>query len=93
VNKLCPLFLEEACDLIHNLRVGPSIKAWGVDECKDAAIGCSPAMNTDLKRLGLDFKAKFNSCVLGDELDELFLESVLFVWIQTSAKYPHRGLP
>jgi hypothetical protein len=63
---------EEARDLIQNFGVGLSmgrIKAWGVDECKDAVIGCGPVIETDLRRLGFDSVPDFDSWVLGYELD------------------------
>jgi hypothetical protein len=78
VNAVCSRFLEEACDLTQNIRVGLSIgiiKAWGVNECKYPAIGCSPAMDTDFRRLGLDSVPDLGPWVLSDELDELFLVS------------------
>ena len=71
--------LEEARDLIENIRVGHSIgivETWGVDECDDAAIwcGCGPEIDTNLRRLGLDSMSDFDSFVASDELDELYVE-------------------
>jgi hypothetical protein len=54
MNEVCSRFLEEACDLIQNVTVGLAfgiVKAGGVDECKEAAIGCGPVMGTDISRL------------------------------------------
>jgi hypothetical protein len=77
MNAVCSRSLEEARDLIQNIAVALSIgiiKAWGVDECKDTAIGCGPVIDANLRRLGLDSMSDFDSWVLGDELDELFVE-------------------
>jgi hypothetical protein len=77
MNAVCSRSLQEACDLIQNIGVGHSIgivKAWGVDECAEAAIACFPGMDTDLKRLGRDTMSDFNSLVTGDEFNELFVE-------------------
>jgi hypothetical protein len=64
MNAACSPFFEEACDLVQNICVGLSIriiKAWGVDKGKDAAIGCGPVMDTDVRRLGLDSVSDFDS--------------------------------
>jgi hypothetical protein len=77
MNAVCSRFLEEARDLIQNITVALSIgviEAWGVDECKDAAIGCGPVMDADVRRRGPDAMTNFDSRVLGDKLDELFVE-------------------
>jgi hypothetical protein len=77
VNAVFSRSLEEACDLIQNIGVGHSIgivKAWGIDECAVAAIGCCPVMDTDLRRLGRDTMSDFDFLVTGDELDELFVK-------------------
>jgi hypothetical protein len=74
---VCSRFFEEACDPIQNLDVGSSIgivKAWGVDQRADAAIGCGPVVDADLKCLGRDTISDFDTLVTGDELDELFVE-------------------
>ena len=68
---------EEARNLIQNIRVCHSIgiiKAWGVDECNDAAIGCGQVIETDVRRLRPDSMSDFDYWVFGDELDELFVE-------------------
>jgi hypothetical protein len=75
--EVCSRFLEEARDLKQNLGVGHStgiVKAWGVDECAEAVIGCGPVMDTDVRRLGRDTMSDFDSLVIGDEPDELFVE-------------------
>jgi hypothetical protein len=77
MNAVCSRYLEQACDLIQNLGVGHSIrivKAWGVDQCAESAIPCGPVMNTDVSRLGRDTMSDFDSLVIGDKLDELFVE-------------------
>jgi hypothetical protein len=77
MNVVCSRCLEETCDLIQNVDVGHPIgivKAWCVDECAEAAIGCGPEMDTDLRRLGRDTMSDFDSLVTGDEPDELFVE-------------------
>ena len=77
MNGACSRSLEEACDHIQNVGVGQSIrivKAWGVDKCTEAAIGCGPVMDTDPRRLGRDSMSDFDSLVTGDELDELFVK-------------------
>jgi hypothetical protein len=76
-NAVCSRLLEEACDLAQNFGVGHSIrivKAWGVDECAAAAIGCVPVMDTDLRRLRPDTMSDSDLLVTGDVLDELFIE-------------------
>jgi hypothetical protein len=77
MNAVCSRFTEEACDLIQNLGVGHSIgivKAWSVDECAAAAIGCCPVMEINVRRLGRDSISDFDPLVTGDELDELFVK-------------------
>jgi hypothetical protein len=77
MNAVCSRSLQEACDLIQNFGVGHFIgivKAWGVDECAEAAIACGPGMDTDLRRLGRDAMSDFDSLATGDVLDELFVE-------------------
>jgi hypothetical protein len=77
MNAVCSRCHQEACDPIQNIGVGHSIgivKAWGVDECAEAAIACNPGMDTDVRRLGRDTMSDFDFLVTGDELDELFVE-------------------
>jgi hypothetical protein len=77
MNAACSRYLEEVCNLIQNLGVGHSIgivKAWGIDQCAEAAIRCGPVIDTSLTRLGRDSMSDFDSLITGDELDELFVE-------------------
>ena len=76
MNTVCSRYFEEACDLIQNISVRLSIgiiEAWSVDECNKAAIGCSPVMDADLRRLGQDTMSDLDSFVTSDEFDELFV--------------------
>ena len=73
----CSHGLDEVCDLTKNIHHPIRIvKAWGVDECTQAAIGfwCGPIMDSDPRRLGRDLTSDFDSLFTSDELDKLFVE-------------------
>jgi hypothetical protein len=77
MNAVCSRSHEEACNLIQNIGVGHSIgivKAWGVNQCAGAAIGCGPVMDSNLRRLGRDTMSNFDTLVTGDDPDELSVE-------------------
>jgi hypothetical protein len=77
MNTVYSRSLEKACNPIQNLGVGHSIgivKAWGVDQCAEATIGCGPVMESNLRCLRRDTMSDFDALVTGDEPDELSVE-------------------
>jgi hypothetical protein len=77
MNEVRSRSLKVSCNISQNIGVAHSVgvvKAWGVDECAEAAIGCGPVMDTNLRRLGRDTMSDFDTIVTGDELDDLFVE-------------------
>jgi hypothetical protein len=69
--------LKGASDLIQDIAISHSIgivKTWSVDKCNTAAVGCREATNTNLRLLGAEAMSDFYSLVIGEAINELFVE-------------------